>query len=464
MGELPNHLLRPLALEILEKAKPKEEVPNLELLLSNVLFYLKRVEEGELQLDLVRFPSPVSFNFRSITPSKWLANRLSERLRIIRDYDIHSVSRIEEILLYGLTRSLQKGFSSRQIALLELLNNNPEQNPSQLAKQLEISRPTVVKELNRLREDFGFRQVYLPNGGCLKLTTYHLIFRTKSFEASEKLEQWIRTTTQPFFKSIAFDVNIRNGQLSYAIPTQQRALRLFEQKTEWIRETFMDQLHCHRDTTLLSNIRFNYYQPEKRDWKVPTELQQFTKIDWLKQKPTATFQIEVNLETPIKFDRMDFLLALSNQRGANTIIEKQKLLAAYGYEYSRNPVWQRFRRLREQGVIFPSIYFSGGGFVEFICLSILCDSSTQHLLTKLAGRLPFTFTYLTEQGIIIFLKRPSGWGDIINILIQDLSDLQQIQELLVVYQERNVGSGYNIELVHRWNEKRQYWEFKDSEI
>jgi DNA-binding Lrp family transcriptional regulator len=464
MGALPDHLLRPLVSEILEQAKPKEEIPNLELLLSNVLFYLKLVEEGKLPIDLATFPSPVSFNFRSITPSKWLANRLSERLRIIRDYDIHSISRIEEILLYGLTRTLQKGFSQRQIALLELLCKNPEQNPSQLAKHLRISRPTVVKELNQLKEDFGFRHVYLPNGGCLKLTTFHLIFRTKSYEASEKLEQWIRTTNQPFFKSIVFDVNIRNGQLSYAIPAQQRALRLFEQKTEWIRETFMDQLHCHKDTTLFSNIQFDDYHPEKNEWIIPSDLHQYSKINWLKQKPNATFQIKTDLQTPIHFDRIDYILALSNQRGANTIKEKQKLLAAFGYEYSRNPVWQRFRQLKKQGVIFPSIYFSGGGFVEFICLSFLCDSTTQQLLIKLAGRLPFTFTYLTNQGIIIFLKRPSGWGDIISMLIRDLSNLPQIQDLLVVYQERNVGSGYNIDLVHRWNEKRQYWEFKDSEI
>ena len=57
-----------------------------------------------------------------------------------------------------------------------------------------------------------------------------------------------------------------------------------------------------------------------------------------------------------------------------------------------------------------------------------------------------------------------GWRDFFTKFVHDLPSIYDIEELMVVHQERNYGSGLNNEVYNRWNEKRQYWEFTDDEI
>ena len=103
-------------------------------------------------------------------------------------------------------------------------------------------------------------------------------------------------------------------------------------------------------------------------------------------------------------------------------------------------------RLKQEQIIAPMMYFSGVGFEEFICLSFICPPKTQKYIQLLASYLPAAFTYITKQGIAIFIKRPTDWRDFINKLIQDIIQLYEITDLKVIHQERNIGSGLQDEL------------------
>jgi hypothetical protein len=127
-------------------------------------------------------------------------------------------------------------------------------------------------------------------------------------------------------------------------------------------------------------------------------------------------------------------------------------------------IWSRLKRLKEEKIVTPMMYFSGGGFEEFILISILCEPPSRRRLQVMASWFPAAFTYPSEQGISIFFKHPIGWRDAIVTFTQDIQRLYEIHDLIVVHQERNIGSNLNPEFYRRWNESRQYWEFNDEEI
>lgn len=112
----------------------------------------------------------------------------------------------------------------------------------------------------------------------------------------------------------------------------------------------------------------------------------------------------------------------------------------------------------------PYAYFSGGGFEEFIDFNLICTKEIQRLLLILANRLPFSYTYITDQGLLICLKRPSGWEDVITHMTREIPNLQGVHDFMVIHQERNIGSAFALETYCRWNEKRQFWEFSDDDI
>ena len=466
MNEINHHPLRPIINDILEHATPENERPTLERLLINIVLYIKGVETGKLTPEERKFPAHRNFHFLSVTPSTYFVESLYQRLRIIKNYNIHSVDDIQEILLYGFTRVSQKSLTNNQVAILRLLSENPLLRTQQLSQQLGFSRPTVNKLLHQLRNDFGLRLGHLSDLSKLKLTTFSLVFHTKSYNDSRNFEKWVRSTNSPFLKSLVFDVSYRYGYLVYAVPSQQRAFEAFTQRVAWLNQKFLDRIQLHRCLELRINMRYDDYSTKLGRWLIPTELAHHS-IEALFENPSfdvSKSQLEIKFGLPVPFTRVDFLISMAEAHGAHKLKEKCQFLQKFGFNLSTSTVWSHFTRLKKLGVLIPYTYFSGAGFEEFICLSVICDNNTQVQLLALANHFPFTNCYLTDQGIAIFLKRPGGWQDVINRLIRDIAHLKGVSDFLVVYQERNIGTGLDIELFRHWNEKRQFWEFTNQNI
>lgn len=466
MLNLNNGALRDAAARILARAVPLEQKADLQQLLGNILLYLKRVQVGELDDDERWYPQHRSLLFQALALSKPLAESLAERLRIVDEYQIESVERIEEMLLYGLVRRTTPALTAEHLRLLREVFAKPLGKTAQLSRHLRISRPRVVKLLHQLQDQFGLRRGLLVNPSKFKLATCTMVFRTKSYDASERLENWVRSSNPAFLKALVFDVDYRMGYLSFGVPAQQRALDCFERRAEWLRQHFMDRAHVHHATRLVCHVRFDMYEEKSGQWRIPTNL---AEINTLKvtsdERPDGDHaQMQIAFGKSIRFSQIDYLLAESEAFGATELADRSRFLEKSGFRLSVKTIWSRLQRLVVSGALVPYAYLSGAGFEEFVCFSACCDRSGQNLLLTVARRLPFTYTYLTEEGAALFLKKPIGWTDLVNQLAQMISEFPGVDDLMVVHQERNVGSSLSAELFKRWNEKRQFWTYEPHEI
>ncbi len=466
MAGVIDHPLVGIADQIASRAIPKEEQDTIRHLLYSVILYIKRVETGTLSTEEQGYQGHKRIRFRDIAPSKDIAIGLRDRLRILNEYRIRSVNRITEVLLLGFEKTVQRALTKEQVDILRVLSVNPLISIRCLSKNLGKSRYSIKKTLNQLQDQFGLLRFFHQNRGKLKLTTFSLVFRTKSFEDSKRLESLIRNSQPPFMTAFIFDVAYRNGYITYAIPSQHRALRLFEEKVKFLKQEFMEKAHLQRALEVYWNLRFDDYDSELGQWRIPTDLAEISRLPSLTEKAITEISYcnYSDLRDPCSFDRIDFLLSNLVLSSHHKMSELQNMLSGYGYDLSKNSIRLKLNRLMNESIISPTIYFSGGGLEEFILLSIICSLNSQKQLQLLASRFPFAFTYITQQGIAIFLKRPIGWRDFIIKIIRDITQQYEIDELMVIYQEHNLGSGLHPDLFRRWNEKRQYWEFTDEEI
>jgi hypothetical protein len=466
MLDSTNRMLRDTAERILARAVPPEEKADLGQLLASILLYVKRVQVGELADDERCYPPHSSFPYQTLAPSRTLTESLAERLRIVDEYQIESAKRIEEMLLYGLVRRTSPALTAEHLGLLREIFAKPLIRTAQLSRHLHVSRPRVLKLLHQLQDQFGLRHGLLVNPSKFKLATCTMVFRTKSYNDSERLENWIRSSTLPFLKALAFDVDYRMGYVSFAVPAQQRALDCFERRAKWLRQEFMDRAHLHHATKLVCNVRFDMYDEKNGQWRIPADLAQDNALKLLRDERADDDRAQMQIEfgKAIRFSQVDFLLAESEAFGAVELSDKSRFLERFGISMSVKTLWSRLRQLILLSALVPYAYFSGAGFEEFICFSACCDSDAQTLLMRLARQLPFTYAYLTREGAALFLKKPIGWTDLANQLARMISRLPGVDDFMVVHQERNVGTSLGVELFRRWNEKRQFWVYEPHEV
>jgi DNA-binding Lrp family transcriptional regulator len=466
MLNLNNRALREAADRILARAVPPEQKADLERLLTNILLYLKRVQVGELADDERGYPQHRSLFFQGLTPSRPLAESLVERLRIVDEYRIESVKRIEEMLLYGLVRHTTPALTAEHLRLLQEVFAKPLAKTAKLSRHLRMSRPKVVRLLHQLQDQVGLVRGLLVNPSKFKLATCTVVFRTKSYNASERLEDWTRSSNPPFLKALVFDVDYRIGYLSFGIPAQQRALDCYERRIEWLHQQFMDRVHVHHATKLICNVRFDLYEQKAGQWRIPASLAEPDTLSSISHEVSdgERAQMQIEFGKSMRFSQIDYLLAESEAFGAAELASKCRFLEGFGFRLSPKTVWSRLQRLIASGALVPYAYLSGAGFEEFVCFSAHCDAPAQNVLLTVARQLPFTYTYLTEEGAALFMKKPAGWTDITNQLAHTISELPGVNDLMVVHQERNVGSNLSAELFRRWNEKRQFWVYEPDEI
>jgi hypothetical protein len=216
---------------------------------------------------------------------------------------------------------------------------------------------------------------------------------------------------------------------------------------------------------LLWKAGFDDYDVESGRWRIPEPLENYPHSLFNESISLEVhFQRCIRMEDPLRFSRVDYLLANSDVVGGPTIQEKREFLKRFDYSLSTNAVWTHFKRLKENGAVVPYVVFAGAGLEDFICLSLCCESKIQSFIKSLAMLLPFSYIYTTDKGVALFFKRPLGWGTIVNRIIKETPKLSGVDDFMVVHQESQSGISLGYEIFSRWNEKRQYWEFKDEEI
>ncbi len=461
-----DHPLVKIADRIVAQALPKKERKELKRRLYDIILYIKRVETQCLTPEERELITQGKYGQRGLAASSEIAAGFRDRIRIIDEYKIQSAPRIYELLEYGFEITSPRTLRSNEVVILKELAKAPMTNVTQLSRRLNRSRNYVSKVLGELEEHFALSRSYIANRIKLKLTPFSFFFRTKSYTHSKSLESIIRQSPPFFLTSLVFDVTFRNGFLAFAIPSQQRAFRLFERRTRQLAKDYCVKSQVHQSGERFWNIRFDYYDSIQGRWLIPPELENLSKFQSFIQKHEMPLVYTTYLESgaPVDFDRIDYLITKARFNSNNTLADIQEFLKHYNYHLSYSALSSRFKRLIKERIIVPHLYFSGAGIEEFIGLSINCTSQVQRQLQFLACFFPLSFTFLTKQGIVVFIKRPSGWGDFLMKFIQELPSVFDIDDLMIIYQERNYGNRLQEEVYQRWNEKRQFWEFSDNEI
>jgi DNA-binding Lrp family transcriptional regulator len=167
-------------------------------------------------------------------------------------------------------------------------------------------------------------------------------------------------------------------------------------------------------------------------------------------------------ETPIRFDKVDFLIScLRNGNARIKNSEIRDVLSKYGYNLSWVTISRRLKLLRRAGVFRSYFYFSGLGLNMALMFAVECDHELLETLYYAFPLYPECTAYRTNKGVIFMIRTTTETAPSISYLIQSfLRD--RAERLFATNRLENIGGKSPMGLHEYWNSDRQYWEFKSG--
>ncbi|UCH02718.1 MAG: hypothetical protein JSV20_02735, partial [Candidatus Bathyarchaeota archaeon] len=367
--------LEQLVKRILSRAEPIEEKKDLELFLTNVMLFIKRVEGLELSENEKKYPPHSQFAHNTLTKGSDTAVGMKHRIEIIKRYNITNAQRIIHIIASTAVSTPKEKLTRRQIRIILELHQEPLLRQHELARRLSTSSSVIKQELDRLRRHFSFAVLHNVDFQKFKLVLIELDFYTKSLAASERLAQFCRKETPLFLRRVCFDHDFRLGYLTYQIPDQPRGHRLLDARIKWLKDEFLEDVSKFPIKSMHIGISFDSYDPASGAWMLGAETVAETMLKFaLRNTPKPPQLRSHQYGRPMKFEHVDYLLAqtpiISGER--NRLEVCQKVLEEWGYKLATKTIWKRDQKLREAGVYFPTVWFDIPELEELVQFSIEC--------------------------------------------------------------------------------------------
>jgi hypothetical protein len=262
---------KPFIEKLIRRSEPLEDHNDLRLFLTNVLLFVKRVDGVDLTEDEKNYPSHSQFSHLTFRKGQSTAEGLKYRLDLIDRYNITDVQRIINIIASTAVSTPKENLTSRQISIIEELHRNPTIARYQLAKKLSTTTQIIRKELMHLRQQFSLAVIYNLDYSKLRLALYEIDFRTKSLDASEKLERFYRRTPPIFLRRINFDHNYRDGFFHYLVPDQPAGHRMFAERQKWLDTNFLEESSTFKIESFRINISFENYNVLTGTWMLDAD-------------------------------------------------------------------------------------------------------------------------------------------------------------------------------------------------
>ncbi len=453
---------------ILARSTPEEERANLEHILSNVMLFINQAR-GEKQAGYEDiYPSiPLFAHYLLLREASDAAEAFQRRLDIIDRYKIADAQRIINIIVSARLAPTKEKITLRRIQLLLELHRNPHLHQYQLAESVSASQRIVSKELNILRRDFAFRILNHIDPHRFKLAQQMVVFRTKSLEASEQLEQYYQRNRPTFLHTWSFDQDYRHGYLTYYVPDQPRGHRVFEERIRQIGDNFFEEYYLLRLTGIQVNISFDGYDPKANTWKLNINSVSEDILHFIqKQCECKPQQVRGMYANPIHFDQVDYLLGQTSfaATGTRSYEFKRGVLRQFGFELSNKAIWKREKRLQKVGVFLPAVYFEIPEFEELVMLVIECSTKAREVVKQIISVLPYSFTYPIDMGLVVFFQRPSFCSAITGQLVSTINTQPEISNVDVLRLEATIGSSMVLNAADRWDASRQRWILQEGDI
>ncbi|MFX0077608.1 MAG: hypothetical protein ACFE8O_00060 [Candidatus Hermodarchaeota archaeon] len=454
---------RRLTENILENVQDKKKA-QLELVLAHIILYLQRVFLGaseKADSEVCDYPL---FDARRQPLSYELGKELEYRLHRVASFGLADGNRAIELLTAGLFPQTPLTLNRRQTELLTTQQVNPESGTVALANILGISPRIVKREKQQLFSKYEIRNASMLDPQRFKLNHYCIQFRTKSTEASQAFDTWIRTKALkenqlPFLLGCGWDVNIQDGCLLLYSPNQTSWNKTIHRLLENIQEQFFVTTDIHQIKGCYAHINFDYYDHVSKEWRVLSDVQTEGLAQFLGQHgeqfaPLRGFDYNKN---PIVFNKADWLLALALSESLLTRKERTHLLSKYGFPLSEKTVWTHERHLKRVKTLFPSIVFSHLTFEDVLCVITHSDEAILPNFNQLISQYAMSRLYPTDKGAIIFIGIPSGGASLMKQLTLTILNISDIQTVSVLRFKRDIPQGPALSTVSQWNASTQQW-------
>jgi len=160
---------------------------------------------------------------------------------------------------------------------------------------------------------------------------------------------------------------------------------------------------------------------------------------------------------PIRFDRADWIIALTHCGPQLTKSEQRTLLAYRGTPLSNKSIWAREARLERAQAIVPLLAFSSVIFDSYVLCAIVCSAGATTTLCQIVSQLPFSRIHPTDKGAIVIIGTPEGGPGLAKHWTKTLLGVQGIENLAVLRIGQYAPASLPMNWVTYWNQKRQQW-------
>ncbi|MFW9830830.1 MAG: hypothetical protein ACFFD8_03565 [Candidatus Thorarchaeota archaeon] len=459
--------LERLVHEILTRAQPAEELANLELFLTNVLLFIKRVDGLALSEDDIKYPPHPQFAHNTLTKGRGTAAGLKNRIMIIARYQLLDVQRIISTIASTAVSTPKSKLTARQIRIILELHQNPLMRRFELAQQLSTTSQIIKQELEAIRRHFSFAVIHNIDYHKFKLGLFEIDFHTKSLNASEELEQFFRGTPPLFFRRLCFDHDYRLGYLTFMIPDQPRGHQMLAERINWLQDTFLEKVNHFRVISGHVVISFDSYDPTSGEWLLSSETISKALLEFAQQKKSVHIAPQgAYFTNPMSFDRIDFLIAqtphMFGQKKQNET--RQKVLESHGYSLARKTIWNREQKLWNAGVYFPTVWFDIPGLEELVQYSIVCTPEAREKIRLITTILPYCYLVTSNIGLFFTFQRPSRCASLIGLLLRMISEEEGVSKVTLFRYEPSYSPQMLTQTATRWDENRQRWNLQEGDI
>jgi len=452
---------------IQRQAQPKEDQADLEHFLTNVILFIKRVAGLELAEEEKQYPAHSQFAHQTLTKGADTAEGLKHRLQIIDRYKITDIGRIINIIASTAGSSPHAQLTARQIQIILALHQDPLASRTDLARLLSKNPRTIKNDLNVLRESFSLAIVRHVDFHKFRLALIETDFRTKSLDASERLEKFYRRNPPLFMRRMSFDHDFRAGFVTYMVPDQPRGFKLFEDRLRWLKDEFFEEHISYRVTAFYSTVSFDSYDPVIGKWMLGSEAVLDAMLQYAsrhRQKYTPFRKLV--LSKPLRFDCIDYILAQTPYSFGNKkrLEMRKKVLEKHGFSLATKSIRNREQRLEKAGVYFPTLWFDIPDFEEAVQLTMECTPEAAQRLRVIPSILPQAFVGETSIGVNFSFQRPSYCSSITGFLVRMIGLEEGVTKVHTLRHEPTFSPQMLTRTAVRWDESRQRWMPQEGDL
>jgi hypothetical protein len=378
--------------------------------------------------------------------------KIIAKLEYLKKHNIKKPKEVTRFLVEGLYTGEKIGGSHCKY-LVEFMDD-PGKPFNWYANRLKVSVSSVTRAFRKLTKSSGLTFFSHPNYPMFKLKHFNLFFQpNESFQPTMISER-------EFAKALNYDTFGEWMWTAFLVPDQSRILDEFKGGLARFADEVLRDYHLYEFKSVGSSSNFSMFDGEK--WSFDIEAFGIGAFELVRANESILPRMNEFTygDTPIRFDRVDFLLATfasSNCLAKNS--ELRKIVMEYGCgDLSPATIQRRLATLRDKRAIFNDSGISRIGLTSAFGFAIECDEGTVETLYHLFPIFPECWAYRTNKGVFGMILGPPAMAAGISYVLQGLKD--EVDHLFVTSRFANIGSRSGLELYKYWNAEKQYWDFE----